>query len=314
MAYLVPEVFVRTPEALERQWSLQESLSYTRWLATHHYENFQVVSFLLPKRLHADFYNVYAFCRWADDLGDEIGDTRESLRLLAWWRSELERLYTEGTATHPVFVALAGTIRAHQLPAAPFSDLITAFEHDQTNTRYKDWSEVLGYCRHSANPVGRLVLYLCGYRDTEFHRLSDFTCTALQLANFWQDVSVDLRKDRVYLPLDLLERHRYSVDDLFAGDEDERFQGAMAEAVSFADELFRKGLPLIDMVDRRLSLDLDLFSRGGMRVLDKIRQQDYRVLHNRPSIGKVERVTLLLTSLTRLVSFRRAAAFRASAP
>src|SRR5262249_1940359 len=157
--------------------------------ATSHYENFHVVSFLLPKHLHQDFYNVYAFCRWSDDLGDEIGDTGESLRLLAWWRGELESMY-RGQTAHPVFVALSETVARHQLPIDPFADLITAFEQDQRMTRYRDWDELFQYCRYSANPVGRLVLYLCGYSDPERQRLSDFTCTALQLANFWQDVSV----------------------------------------------------------------------------------------------------------------------------
>src|SRR5207249_507805 len=176
---------------------------------------FHVVSFLLPKRLQQDFYNVYSFCRWADDLGDEIGDTKESLRLLAWWRGELQAMY-EGQARHPVFVALQGTARKYSLPIETFDDLIKAFEQDQTVTRYRDFEELFAYCRYSANPVGRLLLGLCGYNDPERQALSDATCTALQLANFWQDVTVDLRKDRVYLPLDVLERNGYPVQDLFA--------------------------------------------------------------------------------------------------
>src|SRR5690242_10546631 len=146
---------------MDREWSHSEATAYTRWLATHHYENFHVVSFLLPKRLHQDFYNVYAFCRWADDLGDEIGDPRESLRLLEWWREELRKMYA-GTASHPVFVALQGTAARYQLPEALFEDLIRAFEQDQTITRYRTFEELFDYCRYSANPVGRLVLGLCG--------------------------------------------------------------------------------------------------------------------------------------------------------
>src|SRR5580704_11685535 len=200
---------------MKRRWTLDESSSYTHWLATHHYENFQVVSFLLPKRLHQDFYNVYAFCRWADDLGDEIGDTAESLRLLAWWREQLHAMYA-GRASHPVFVALEDTARRHQLPMGLFDDLIKAFEQDQTVTRYQTFEDLFDYCRYSANPVGRLVLGLCGYRDEARQALSDATCTALQLANFWQDVIVDLEKDRVYLPLGLLEAHGYPVEGLAA--------------------------------------------------------------------------------------------------
>jgi squalene synthase HpnC len=304
--YSGPEEFVKSDSALSRTWTPVEARDYTRWLATHHYENFHVVSFLLPKHLHQDFYNVYSFCRWADDLGDEIGDKAESLRLLEWWRELLDRMYS-GEAWHPVYVALAETVRRHDLPRQPFDDLITAFVHDQKVSRYRTWPDVLEYCRYSANPVGRLVLYLCGYRDAERQRLSDATCSALQLANFWQDVSVDLGKDRVYIPLEVMERHGYTVDDLFAGRETDAFRAVMRDAVARARELFLEGLPLAGMVHRRLSLDLDLFSRGGLRVLDKIEALDYRVLHRRPAIGKAERVGLLLGSLARLVARRQAA-------
>ena len=300
MPYLLPAAFVHSPEALNKTWSEPEAEAYTRWLATHHYENFHIVSFLLPKDLHQDFYNVYSFCRWADDLGDEISDTQESLKLLGWWRELLDAMY-EGRAQHPVFVALRRTSDRRRLPRQPFSDLITAFVHDQSVTRYPTWGDVFYYCRHSANPVGRLVLYLCGYSDSERQKLSDATCTALQLANFWQDVSVDLRKDRVYIPLDVMNRHGYTADDLFAGRETPAFQAVMKEVVDRARELFHEGLPLCGMVDRRLSLDLDLFSRGGLRVLDKIERRNYRVLHARPAIGKVERAGLLLGSLARVM-------------
>ena len=301
-AYLQPVDFIKAPP---REWSAQEALDYTRWLATHHYENFQVVSFLLPKRLHQDFYNVYSFCRWADDLGDEIGDTSESLRLLAWWRAELHRMY-EGSASHPVFIALKDTAAKHQLTREPFDDLITAFERDQTTTRYRNFEEVFEYCKYSANPVGRLVLGLCGYRDAERYALSDATCTALQLANFWQDVTVDWQKDRVYLPLDLLEKHGYAVDGIGERRFNSGFRAAMKEAVEVARALFLKGLPLADRVDRRLAIDLELFSRGGMKVLEKIERQDYNVLSARPAVSKVERVVLLLGALSRR-AFRRAA-------
>lgn len=302
--FLGPVEFLKSPD-LHRSWSVEESLNYTRWLATHHYENFHVVSFLLPKRLHQDFYNVYAFCRWADDLGDEIGNTGESLRLLAWWRGELRRMY-EGAAAHPVFVALQGTAAKYQLPSTPFDDLITAFERDQTTTRYRDFEEVLDYCKYSANPVGRLILALCGYQDAERQALSDATCSALQLANFWQDVTVDWEKDRVYLPLHLFEKHGCSLDAISQRRFDDRFRAVMKEAVGVARALFLKGLPLADRVDRRLAIDLELFSRGGMKVLDKIEQQDYNVLQARPAISKIERVTLLLGVLTRR-AFSRAA-------
>jgi squalene synthase HpnC len=281
-------------------YSEAEALEYTRWLATHHYENFHVVSFLLPKNLHQDFYNVYSFCRWADDLGDEIGSPAESLRLLAWWRRELEAMYA-GVTSHPVFVALKDTVHRHAIPIEPFDRLIRAFEQDQAITRYRTFEDVFGYCVNSANPVGHLVLYLCGYRDAERQRLSDFTCTALQLANFWQDITVDLAKDRVYLPLDLLAKYGYTVDDLFALNENDPFRAVLREAVSVAEDLFRKGLPLIDRVGRRLALDLELFSRGGLKILRKIERQDYNVLKRRPHISKAERAMILLLCLPRLL-------------
>jgi len=302
---LPPAEFVHSPEELAKTYTLDEALTYTRWLATNHYENFHVVSFLLPKRLHQDFYNVYSYCRWADDLGDEIPDHAESLRLLDWWRGELDAMYA-GRATHPVFVALMPTVQKYGIPRAPFSDLVDAFVQDQTVTRYRNWEELFGYCRNSANPVGRLVLYLCGYSDAGRQRLSDATCTALQLANFWQDVTVDLLKDRIYIPLDILERHGYTVADLFAKRFTPAFREVMREIVAKARELFLEGLPLVSMVDRRLALDLDLFSRGGMRVLEKIERQDYDVLRARPAISKAERVGLLLGSLARVALSRAA--------
>ena len=295
---LAPKEFVHSDEALSVVYRKPEAEQYTRWLATHHYENFHVVTFLLPKRLHQDFYNVYSFCRWADDLGDEIGDPRESLRLLAWWRRELEAMYS-GEVRHPVFVALQDTVRKYDLSMRPFSDLISAFEHDQVVTRYHTWTDVFAYCRCSANPVGRLVLRLCGYADEERDRLSDATCTALQLANFWQDVTIDYEKNRVYLPLDLLAKHGCTVSDIATRNFTPAFQAAMREAVGVARRLFREGLPLIKTVDRRLAFDLDLFSRGGMRVLDKIERQKYNVLARRPKVSKLDRVGLVAHALMR---------------
>lgn len=292
---LQPKEFVHSEAALSDSYTVRQAEEYTHWLATRHYENFHVVSFLLPKRLHQDFYNVYSFCRWADDLGDEMGDPAESLKLLEWWRRELGAMY-RGQVKHPVFVALESTVQKHALPMQLFADLIAAFVQDQTVTRYPTWDALFGYCRNSANPVGRLVLRLCGYDDAERDRMSDATCTALQLANFWQDVIVDLDKDRVYLPLELLERHGYTLSDLQARKFTPEFREVMREAVVVARKLFFEGLPLAKTVDRRLSFDLELFSRGGMRVLEKIEQQDYNVLAKRPAISKLERIGLLCSA------------------
>jgi len=285
--------------------TVAEAEQYTRRLATTHYENFHVVSFLLPKHLHQDFYNVYAYCRLADDLADEIPDTDESLRQLKQWGGELDRMYA-GEAEHPVFVALKGTVAKYRIPKQPFADLIRAFIQDRNVTRYQTWDGVLDYCVYSANPVGRLVLYLCGYSDAERQSLSDATCTALQLANFWQDITIDQQKDRVYLPLDLLAKHDYTVEELFAHKFDQRFVAIMREAVHRARELFLAGLPLTGMVNRRLAVDLELFTRGGMCVLDKIQQQGYDVFSRRPKISKVDRAGLLIGTLARFALSRAA--------
>lgn len=305
MTLLSPKDFVQNAEAMAHTATEPEALQYTRWLATSHYENFHVVSFLLPKRLHQDFYNVYAYCRWADDLGDELGDRQKSLEMLEWWRGELGRMYS-GEAQHPVFVALGGTVARHRIPKKPFDNLITAFMQDQCVSRYETWDDVLAYCVNSANPVGHILLYLNGYADAERQRLSDSTCTALQLANFWQDVTVDLEKDRVYMPLAVLRRHGYTQEELFQRKFTPAFAAAMREMVDYARGLFQQGLPLVGKVHRHLSLDLDLFSRGGLRVLDKIEQQGYNVLAQRPKISKTERVGILLGSLAR-VAWQRSA-------
>ena len=286
---LAPKDFVASTDDMQRAWAVDEALRYTRWLATSHYENFHVVSFLLPKHLHQDFYNVYSFCRWADDLGDELDDKAESLRLLSWWRGELEAMYG-GRVAHPVFVALQGTAERHRLPIGPFDDLIKAFEQDQHVARYRSYEDLFQYCQWSANPVGRLVLYLCGYSDERRQMLSDATCTGLQLANFWQDVTVDWDKDRVYLP-------GARDEDIAARAFTPQFRESMVEGVRVARGLFERGLALPGMVNRRLAVDLELFSRGGLRVLDKIEAQGYDVLKQRPRVGKVERVGILLRAV-----------------
>jgi len=270
---------------------LAEAERYTSWLATHHYENFHVVSWMLPRHLRRHFYNVYAYCRWADDLGDEVADPARALELLDWWESELNLCY-EGRPSHPVFVALAPTIREFDIPAEPFRDLLAAFRQDQTIHRYPTWENLLGYCRYSANPVGRLVLYLCGYRDTERQRLSDATCTALQLANFWQDVSRDLEKGRIYIPIEALERHGLEAKDIEARIFDERYATVMRDLIARTRELFAEGWPLAATLDSRLRLDIELFSRGGLAVLDAIESMGYNTLAKRPSIGGAKRVLL----------------------
>src|SRR5215813_891581 len=272
--------------------SPQAAQQYTRWLATHHYENFNVVSWLLPRDLHQHFYNLYAYCRWADDLGDEIPETQRALELLDWWERELDACY-EGRPSHAVFVALRQTIVAKDIPRQPFADLLKAFRQDQTVKRYHTWESVLDYCVYSANPVGRLVLYLCGYRDEPRQRLSDATCTALQLANFWQDVSRDLEKGRIYIPLDIAASHGVSEADIVDRRFSDHYVSLMKDLIVRSRELFAAGMPLAKMVDSRLSIDLEMFSRGGLAVLDAIEARGYDTLHKRPAISKLKQARLL---------------------
>jgi len=265
---------------------------YTKWLATHHYENFNVVSWLLPKELHQHFYNVYAYCRWADDLGDEILSKDRALELLGWWETELDACY-EGRPSHPVFVALRETVLSKDVPKQPFANLLKAFRQDQVVNRYATWAGVLDYCVYSANPVGRLVLYLCGYRDETQHRLSDATCTALQLANFWQDVARDLEKGRIYIPLDRAAAHGLSEQEIVEKKFDQRYVALMKELIDYTRALFEKGMPLSKMVEGKLSVDLEMFSRGGLAVLDAIEKTGYDTLHRRPEVSKAKQVRLL---------------------
>ncbi len=285
--YRIPE---RTP-------SLEEARAYCQRLAESHYENFHVASWFLPKRLRPHFHSIYAYCRISDDLGDEVGDRDQSLALLDLWGEELDACY-RGQARHPVFVALADTIRACDIPKEPFVDLLVAFRQDQTVTRFATMDEVLAYCRYSANPVGRLVLYACGYRDAERFALSDFTCSALQLANFWQDVREDYERGRIYLPE--ADMRRFGVDEaaIATGKMTPQFHELMRYEVDSAREMFARGLPLIGMVDRELALDLELFSGGGLEILHAIEKQDYDVLRARPEISKAKKAALLLRALT----------------
>jgi squalene synthase HpnC len=272
--------------------SFDQAQNYTRWLAKNHYENFTVASYLLPRALRNHFYNVYAYCRWADDLADEVSDSKLALELLDWWHDEL-RLCYQGSPKHAVFVALRQTIEQFDIPIEPFADLLTAFRRDQTITRHANWDAVIEYCRYSANPVGRLVLYLGGYRDHERQTLSDMTCTALQLANFWQDVSRDLDKNRIYIPLDLLKEHKLTEQDLFNRHFDERYKELMRKLVARTRDLFDKGLPLVEQLSPELRVDIELFSRGGISVLDAIESIGYNTLQTRPSLSGLAKFRLL---------------------
>jgi squalene synthase HpnC len=272
--------------------SLQESRQYCAHLARTHYENFSVATWFLPSRLRQHFFNVYAYCRISDDLGDEVGDTAASLALLDQWQLELDACYG-GSPRHPVFVALAETVSQFDIPKHEFADLLSAFRQDQTVTRFETFNDVLGYCHYSANPVGHLVLYLCGYRDAERQQLSDFTCTALQLANFWQDVSLDYAMGRIYLPLEDLRRFGVTESEIANRQNTAAFCAMIKFEVERARDWFRQGLPLVGKVNRELAIDLDLFSRGGLEILGAIERQGFAVLGNRPAISKSRKLALL---------------------
>jgi len=273
--------------------SLEEARAYCERLAKSHYENFSVATWFLPRRLRQHFYNVYAYCRISDDLGDEVGDPQQSLELLDQWEAELNACYA-GSPKHPVFVALAETVKQFGIPQHEFSDLLIAFRQDQTITRFETFDDILAYCRYSANPVGHLVLYLCGYSDAERQQLSDYTCTALQLANFWQDVFVDYGKGRIYLPLEDLRRFGVTGEDIAQRRATQQFVAMMKFEVERARDWFARGLPLVKKVNRELAIDLELFSRGGQEILNAIERQGYDVLRARPEISKARKLMLVL--------------------
>jgi squalene synthase HpnC len=289
--YRIPEVAPTLAEA--REWC--------RRLAESHYENFHVATWFLPRALRPHFHAIYAYCRVSDDLGDEVGDPAQALALLDLWGRELDACY-EGRVRHPVFVALRETIQACSIPKTPFADLLVAFRQDQTVTRFDSMQDVLGYCRYSADPVGRLVLYACGEAVSpdvdERFRLSDLTCSALQLANFWQDVSVDFAKGRVYLPQDDMKRFGVSDATIAGGVATPEFRALLKYEVDFARAMFGEGLALVGMVGQELALDLDLFSRGGLQILRAIERRNYDVLSARPAISKSTRMYLLLRAVS----------------
>jgi squalene synthase HpnC len=274
-------------------------------LAESHYENFHVATWFLPQTLRPHFHAIYAYCRVSDDLGDEVGDPAQALALLDLWGRELDACY-EGRLRHPVFVALSETIRECSIPKQPFADLLVAFRQDQAVTRFATMEDVLAYCHYSANPVGQLVLYVCGEHSEENVRLSDATCSALQLANFWQDVRVDLAKGRIYIPQKDMQSFGVTEEYLADGVVTPGFRALMRCEVEYARNLFEEGLPLIGRVNRDLAVELDLFSRGGLEILRAIERRGYDVLSARPAISKSTKFALLLRAVSgKLLPFLR---------
>ena len=271
--------------AFARADSPDAAEAYTRNLARSHYENFSVVTLLLPRHLRQDFYNIYAFCRLADDLGDEVPGTSEALTSLGRFRTGLCDCYA-GRAEGAVFMALRRTVERHEIPIDPFLDLIDAFEQDQRVARYETFEDLQDYCRRSANPVGRLVLYVCGYADERRQRLSDFTCTALQLANFWQDVSRDLRElDRVYLPQASLRRFGVTEADLREPVAADNVRDLIRFEVDRTEQMFARGDALLPLLAPPVRRQVALFGAGGRAVLGAIRRQNYDTLVRRPVLS-----------------------------
>ena len=274
--------------------SVEDSEALCKRLALSHYENFTVVSRLVPRRMRQPLYNLYAFCRTVDDIGDEAPGDR--VLLLNRFESELAAAY-EGTPHHPVLVALQGTIERFDMPRDLFQRLITANRIDQEKKHYQMFAELVHYCEHSATPVGRLFLILFGYHDDELFALSDSTCIALQLTNFWQDVKRDYEQGRIYFPLDEMKEYDVSEAELSAAQACDKFKDLMRFQVERTRGYFRDGLPLIDRVNGSLRVDIALFSRGGIAILDKIEQLHYDTLRARPTLAKSEKIRLFLSTL-----------------
>ncbi|MBX9680535.1 MAG: squalene synthase HpnC [Gemmataceae bacterium] len=290
------------PDSTAPTMSLRQAKEYCSRLARSHYENFSVATLLLPRRLVPHFHHVYAYCRWADDLGDETAGGEEAIRLLRWWREELLRCY-EGTPQHPVMIALRETIRRFDIPPRPFLDLLLAFEQDQTVKRYDTFAQLCDYCRCSADPVGRLVLHLCESFDDRRAALSDQVCTGLQLANFWQDVGRDMDIGRVYLPAEDRRHFGYADADL----EARRFTPAFAELMRFevdrARGMFLEGSALLPLLPHEVQADIELFIRGGLAILRKVEEAGYDVWKGRPKLSKVDKAKLIGSVLLRKLGF-----------
>jgi squalene synthase HpnC len=282
---------------LERP-TLEEARVWCRDLATSHYENFHVATFFLPRKARPHFESIYAYCRVADDLGDEVADPAVATRLLDTWGAMLDECYdAPERSMHPVFVALHETIRECNPPRQLFLDLLIAFRMDQTKTTYESWEELLQYSRYSANPVGRLVLWISGYRQESLGVLSDKVCTALQLANFWQDVVEDAERGRRYLPAESMLRFGVDEGQIVGRVFTPEFRAMVQDLVVRTREMLHEGGAISAHVDKDLAVTLNLFRRGGEAILNGITGQDYDVLRGKPVVSKLRKLGLLLEAL-----------------
>ncbi len=289
-----------------KQWSLEESYAYCHKLTYAHYENFPVGSLLIPKQLRPHVHAIYAFARVSDDFSDEEEYEGRRLECLDDWERQLQACY-QGDADNPIFIALAHTAETYKLPIELLQGLLIAFKRDVTVNRYETFDSVLeDYCRYSANPVGRLILHLFGYTDEERLQCSDKICTGLQLINFWQDVAIDLKKDRIYIPQEEMRAVGYSEEELFEHTYDERFQKLMFRLGQRTWKLMDDGFPLPDLVKWPLSQELRLTWLGGMEILSRNRKNNYNMFAKRPKLRKWDFIALALRALGRIEGKRKA--------
>lgn len=280
--------------------SISAAFKHCQRLAQSHYENFPVASRLIAANKRKYVWAIYAFARTADDFADEIKDKQESLSRLAQWDKNLDEALNSDPED-PIFIAIKKTIEDCNIPPSLLHDLVTAFKRDVTQTRYQNFADLLDYCHYSANPIGRLVLILHGYRDEYLFSLSDAICSALQLANFWQDVSVDLEKDRVYIPQDYMKKYFYSEKDLFNKVYNEQFIDMMRALITKTEDLFQEGWPLIDKLNKDLRSEIYITWRGGMTILKKIRDCKYTVLTDRPTLSLFDKIKLFSQLLSKRI-------------
>lgn len=280
-------------------FSLDGAFAYCAAITSTHYENFPVASLFLPEEKRPYIQTIYAFARLADDFADELSrPPSERLDLLNTWEEQLKACYeTTGEISHPVFIALRETVQKLSIPIEPLHDLVTAFKMDVTKSRYATFDDVLHYCKHSANPVGRLVLMIFGYRDEHLYSLSDNICTALQLTNFWQDIAIDLKKNRIYIPQSDFHTFGYSEEDLQKRLMNEHFRRLLQFETERTREMFYAGARLPSMVDRDLRLELRLVWLGGMSILRKIERNRYDVFNRRPKVRMWNKLSILLRGL-----------------
>ena len=275
---------------------VSQARKYCKSLAQRHYENFSVASLLVPATVRQDFYIIYAYCRWSDDLADEIGNASDSLQLLSWWRNELRACFS-GVATHPVFIAIKDTLRRQKLSLEHFERLLDAFVQDQSVMRYGSQEEILEYCRGSANPVGCLLLQLAHVEDSKALQLSDQICTGLQIANFCQDMRDDALSGRIYLPRDIWDRFQITETEILRGRVSDNLRIALQVWVDSARTLLVRGLPLVQLTPRWLARDIQLFARGGLEILNNICRSNFNVWDQPIEVSKNQKLKLLVRAI-----------------